>query len=263
MPSSAEIEARIKELAPWHFSIEVLPGVTTTDFNPDGYRQDTGRVGTMDPEEMRPLLQHALPGGLSGKSFLDVRCNGGGYCFIAHELGARLCYGFDVREHWIRQATFVKSVKYGSAETIIFSTADVQKVEIDQQFDLTLFKGVLYHLPDPLHMLIKLCGLTSRVIIIDTVSRNDIPENCIVPNNESLTGLMSGVNGLCWYPGGPEALQPLLAWCGFPFVRTVSRSVGAKTGVRRGRFRMIAARDEAALSAFDPWQRREKTQAAQ
>ena len=205
---------------------------------------------------MRPLLQNILPsGGVSGKSFLDVGCNGGGYCFIAHELGAKDCYGFDVRDHWIRQANFVKSVKYPAADNIHFSVADVQKITLDRKFDVTLFKGVIYHLPDPLHMLIKLCGLTTRTIIIDTVSRNDIPLNCIVPDVEHKTKVMSGVDGLCWYPGGPEALQPLLGWCGFEHVRIVYRSVGAKSGVHRGRFRIIAMRDARDLSTFDAWHR--------
>ena len=256
MQSSAQIEAAVRDLSPWHFVIEVAPGIRTVDFNRKAYKdKDLNNVGMIDPEEMRPLLQHILPGGVHGKSFLDVGCNGGGYCFIAHELGAEVCYGFDVRDHWIRQATFVKSVKYPTAETVRFAVADVQAITLDRKFDVTLFKGVLYHLPDPLHMLIKLCGVTSRAIIVDTVSRNDIPLNCIVPDAEPKTQVMSGVDGLCWYPGGPEALQPLLAWCGFPHVRVVYRQVGAKSGIHRGRFRILAARELDDLSPYDAWRR--------
>jgi tRNA (mo5U34)-methyltransferase len=257
MQPSARIEAAVRDLSPWHFVIEVAPGIRTTDYNLKAYKdRDLNNVGTIDPEEMRPLLERVLPdGGLAGKSFLDVGCNGGGYCFIAHELGAKICHGFDVREHWIRQASFVKSVKYPTATNIHFTVGDVQKITLDQKFDVTLFKGVIYHLPDPLHMLIKLCGVTSRAIIVDTVSRNDIPLNCIVPDVEHKTQVMSGVDGLCWYPGGPEALEPLLAWCGFPHVRVVYRQVGAKSGLHRGRFRIVAAREAGDLSNYDAWQR--------
>ena len=247
----------LTDLAPWHFAIDVAPGIRTTDYNKSDSRKEAefGRVGTIDPEELRPLLENILPGGLKGRAFLDVGCNGGAYCLIAYELGASLCYGFDVREHWIRQAEFLRSLRFPSSPSIKFAVADLQKIDLDRKFDVTLFKGVLYHLADPLHMLMKLCGLTTRSIIVDTVSRNDIPANCIVPGNESVTGIMSGVDGLCWYPGSPDALRPLLAWCGFPHAVTIFHSIGQRDGNRRGRFRIVAAREESDLSALASLQR--------
>src|SRR5262245_36679216 len=105
----SKIEAALRDLAPWHFAIEVMPGIKTVDYNKDSYGDiDLDKVGVINPYEMSPLLQDILPdGGIAGRTFLDVGCNGGGYCFVAHELGAQACYGFDVREHWIRQAEFI------------------------------------------------------------------------------------------------------------------------------------------------------------
>ena len=81
-----------------------------------------------------------------------------------------------------------------------------------QQYDVVLFKGVFYHLPDPIDTLAKLCDLTGRAIIIDSASRSDIPGDCMVPWWESTTHVMSGVDGLAWFPGGPEVIGAILKW---------------------------------------------------
>jgi SAM-dependent methyltransferase len=249
----AYVEARLRDLAPWHFNMEVLPGIRTVDYNKESYGLvDLDKVGIINPSEMSGLLQCLLPdGGIAGKTFLDVGCNGGGYCFVAHELGAKSCSGFDVRDHWIRQAEFIKSVKFPQADTLSFVLKDVKELAPDRQYDVTLFKGVFYHLPDPIAMLNKLCALTGRVIIVDSATRSDIPEECMVPWQESRTHVMSGVDGLGWFPGGPAAVKPILAWSGFPHMRVVQYRTGDKAKRFRGNFRVIAARRESEFAIYD------------
>ena len=247
------VEARLRELAPWHFDMDVLPGIRTAKYNKENYGVvDLDKVGVIDPNEMSGLLQCILPdGGVSGKTFLDVGCNGGGYCFVAHELGAESCSGLDVRDHWIRQAEFIKSIRFPEADSLRFFLKDVKEFAHDQQYDVTLFKGVFYHLPDPISMLNKLCALTSRVVIVDSASRSDIPEECMAPWQESKTHVMSGVDGLAWFPGGPAVIKPMLGWSGFPHMRVVQHKKGGQAERFRGRFRVIAARHESDLSAYD------------
>jgi hypothetical protein len=132
-----------------------------------------------------------------------------------------------------------------------FSTADVKQFAHQQQFEVALFKGVFYHLPDPISMLTKICDLTARAIIVDSASRSDIPGDCMVPWWESTTHVMSGVDGLAWFPGGPEVVGAILKYAGFPHMRVVSHRRGGKDERFRGRFRVIATREESDLSAFD------------
>ena len=253
MHSVANVEAKLRELGPWHFDMDVLPGIRTKQYNQENYGNvDLDKVGVIDPYEMKGLLQTILPdGGIAGKTLLDVGCNAGGYCFVAHELGAKACYGFDVREHWIRQAEFIKSIKYPASKNLQFKLADVKQFVHDQQYDVVLFKGVFYHVPDPITTLAKLCELTTRAIIVDSASRSDIPGECMVPWWESKTHVMSGIDGLAWFPGGPEVIQPILAWSGFPHMRVVQHRKGGPAERFRGRFRVIAARHENDLSAYD------------
>lgn len=250
--SRKRLEETLVDLGPWHFDIEVAPGVRTVDFNKESYAStDRERVASIDPYEMVDLFKAVLPTGVSGKTFLDVGCNGGGYCFVAHELGARACQGFDVRDHWIRQAECVKSLKYPEADSLRFFVEDVTEFAHQRRHDVTLFKGVFYHLPDPIATLNKICALTERAIIVDSASRSDIPADCIAPVQESKTHLMSGVHGLAWFPGGPEAVRPILAWSGFPHMRVVFDRKGHESQRFRGRFRLIATREESDLASYD------------
>jgi tRNA (mo5U34)-methyltransferase len=250
---TTELEHELRALAPWHFEMEVVPGISTISYNKETYGNiDHERVGIKDPYEMKPLFEVILPdGGMAGKTLLDVGCNAGGYCFVAHELGAAACYGFDVRDHWIRQAEFIKSIKYPGCDNIRFNVADVKQFAHEQQYDVALFKGIFYHLPDPISTLAKICSLTRRAIIVDSASRSDIPGDCMVPWWESTTHVMSGVDGFAWFPGGPEVVGAILKWSGFPHMRVVFQQKGNQAERFRGRFRVIAARDERDLASYD------------
>jgi tRNA (mo5U34)-methyltransferase len=247
------IEQKLRELAPWHFDIDVKPGVRTAAFNKESYGNvDLDKVGVINPYEMKQLLEVVLPGGgVAGKTFLDVGCNAGGYCFVAHELGAKACFGFDIRDHWIKQAEFIKSIKYPNLDNLKFNIADVKTFDHAQRYDVTLFKGIFYHLPDPISTTARICELTARAIIVDSASRSDIPGESMAPWQESQTHVMSGVDGLAWFPGGPEVVAPILKWAGFPHYRVVFDRKGGQAERFRGRFRMLATRDAKDLATFD------------
>lgn len=245
MVDRSEILRRAKELSPWHFDFEILPGVKTASFNdptdPDPNRR---QVESIDPSEILPVLRDYYPNGFSGKDVLDVGCNSGGYCFVAHELGARSATGIDVRQHWITQAEWIKSIKYPNAGSAVnFEVGDVRRFLAGQerQFDIVIFKGVFYHLVDPIGTLLDLCDRTREVLLVDTASSDIIPEHCIAPIAESTTHVMSGVDGLAWLPGGPAAIRPILEFKGF-------KSFGVRywlhgiTKAHQGRFRVVASR---------------------
>jgi SAM-dependent methyltransferase len=244
------IPKALVHVTPWHFEIEILPSVWTHTFNKDKYEEKhKHKVRTVNPDDLRKLFKRYYPQGLKGKTFLDVGCNAGGYCFLAHELGADHSYGFDVRDHWIDQANFVREVKYPNASNIKIEVADLKAFTSNTQFDITLFKGVFYHLPDPIHDLLTLCRATRELIILDTATADDVPENCLRPIQESPTRVMSGVDGLAWLPGGPAAVAPILSYAGFPHMRTLRWVHGKDRGRDRGRMRVVAARNKELLRA--------------
>jgi len=243
--TEADILRRAKELSPWHFDFEILPGVKTSSFNDPNHPDPSMRqVESIDPSEIVPILGEYYPSGLSGKEVLDVGCNAGGYCFMALELGARSATGVEVRQHWIDQAEWIKSLKYpNTGDAIRFEVSDLRLflARQNRQFDIVIFKGVFYHLADPIGTLLDLCDATREFLLIDTASSDLIPEHCLAPIAESTTQVMSGVDGLAWLPGGPGAIRPALQFKGFQSIQLVFWRHGI-TQADRGRFRLVASR---------------------
>jgi SAM-dependent methyltransferase len=245
-----ELLAQLKDLAPWHFDLEVAEGVRTSDGNKDDYENDDHQhVSVINPFELEPLLRRIYPEGLAGKRFLDVGCNAGGYCFLAKKLGAASTFGFDIHDHWIRQANFLKETLDIDKRGIGFAVMHLGDLDASKTADITLFKGVFYHIPDPIHDLRCLCDLTQELLILDTMTDPTIPEHCLGSYRESQTHLMSGVDGLRWVPGGPKVVEDILRWGGFTDIRLINQRKEYGDG-RRGRIRLVAARSADLLKTF-------------
>src|SRR6516162_5622959 len=235
---------RVKELAPWHFNIELDYGIRTGDCSePDAADANKRNVATIKPEEMRSFFDKYYHQGLAGKDVLDVACNAGGYCFLAHELGARNVTGFDIREHWLDQAAFIKSVKYPDVKTVTFQSNSAQQFFDNgiKLYDIVIFKGIFYHLADPIHVLTQFCDATREKILVDSDSYDELPVQGPAPTSESRTHVMSGIEGLAWLPGGPKAVDEILRYKGFRSVDVAywRRPEGKNA---RGRFRVIGSR---------------------
>jgi SAM-dependent methyltransferase len=238
------ILARATELSPWHFDHEILPGITTGSFNRADYSDGScNGVATIDPNEMMVFFRKYYPNGLGGKTLLDVACNSGAYCFLAHTLGVKRAVGVEVRQRWLDQAEFVRSIKYPGSSNVEFHRQEIQEYlcSANDSFDITIFKGIFYHLPNPIGVLDKVCEMTRETILIDTASSENVPETCLTPISESVTHVMSGVNGLGWLPGGPAAIRPILKYKGFAFIEVQFFRRGI-SNAGRGRFRIIGSR---------------------
>ncbi len=241
----------LRQLAPWHFDVELLEGLRTRDGNRQRYAgRNLNNIVVIDPNELAPLLKRIYPGGLQGKTFLDVGCNSGGYSIVAKRLGAELAVGFDAREHWIRQANFL--AQHLHLEGIQFIRSDLYDFNTDRHFDVCLFKGILYHLPDPVTGLRHVADMTREVIIIDTETDGTRGDLCLRPHREGHTHLMSGVHGLAWWPSGPDLIAMVLNWLGFQDTREIFwDKKNVKGRDNPGRCRIIGARSAAVLDNFD------------
>ena len=98
---------------------------------------------------------------------------------------------------------------------------DLPKLRLEP-FDITLFKGIFYHLPDPVAGLKMAADLTREVLIVDTNARVDLPDGMLAVQQEAIEHPMSGVYGLNWVPTGPEVMTRILNWMGFTETRLTS-----------------------------------------
>ena len=206
----------------------------------------------VNPFSMRNLFKKVYRQGFHGKSFMDIGCNGGGYCILANELGADYVYGFDVRQQWVDQCIFLRDKIYKvSPEKMHFDVSHIHDLEkMDRKFDITLFKGVLYHIPDPIHSLKTVCDMTNEVLILNTAGSLEAPADCLKVFFEDPDSSMAGIDNMAWLPGSPQVLRHILEWCGFKYSRVYQR-IQYPDRPHMQRIGLIAAREEKLLRAYE------------
>ena len=131
------IRARADALGPWFHNMN-LKGVWTAPHH---------FLGDYPGAKFRRFAD-ALPADLSGKSVLDIGCNGGFYAIEMKRRGAARVLGIDFDEDYLAQARFAAAVTGQEIEFAKLSVYDLGA--LGEQFDLVIFMGVLYHLRHPL-----------------------------------------------------------------------------------------------------------------
>lgn len=254
----SELKEEIIRLGPWHHDVQVTPEISTNVFleAPEGTYNDSSRPSFINPRDhLANTIRKIYPEGLEGRSFLDCACNAGGYCFLAKDLGASECFGFDARKHWIDQAHFLAKNRVCPTDGVRFEELDLYdlpKLGLEP-FDITLFKGLFYHLPDPITGLKLAADLTREVIIVNTATWNDLPDGMLAIAEEGTEALMTGVHGLSWFPTGPDVLIRILRWMGFVETRlVVSHTQHENLPPKLGRLEIIASRKEGLLEGLEP-----------
>jgi tRNA (mo5U34)-methyltransferase len=249
--STDELREEIIRLGPWHHDIDVRDGITTRVSEGTRYR-GRGQVQMLNwkPEFTR-RMKRVYPDGFEGRSVMDCSCNCGECLFWAKELGAGRCFGSDVREHWINQARFLLEHREGPKDEIEIRVCDLYDLpELGlEPFDVGLFHGVYYHLPDPIRGLQIAAEMTKELLAVTTSTAAGLDDGVLKVGEESKTGVLSGVYGLHWLPSGPKVIERQLEWMGFPHTRVTFWR--RKTRRNRGRLSMLAAREEETFAAFD------------
>lgn len=254
--TAAELREQVIRLGPWHIDVEITPEVSTRAFleaPPGTYPDSLGGVAFHDPHDgFLRRLHRVFPRGLEGRTVLDCACNCGAYLFYAKEAGAGRCVGFDVREHWIRQARFLAEHRRQPSDGMSFEVFDLYDLASRDvgRFDVTFFLGIFYHLPDPVTGLKLAADLTDELLVLNTASKAGHTDGELVADEESETKLMSGAYGLCWYPTGPVVLTRILNWLGFPEVRCSVWRHAPRQRAELDRIEVLAARTP---GFFDDW----------
>jgi tRNA (mo5U34)-methyltransferase len=254
--TAAQLREEVIRLGPWHMDVEITPEVSTSAFldaPPDAYPDSYGPISFHSPHDgFLRRLHRIFPQGLEGRSVLDCACNCGAYLFYAKEAGAGRCVGFDIREHWIKQARFLAEQRRQPTDDMRFEVCDLYdlpKLALGR-FDVTFFFGIFYHLPDPVSGLKIAADMTDDLLILNGATKVGYPDGLMVAERESPTRLMSGTYGLCWFPTGPRVLEQILNWLGFPEVRCSVWRHAPRQRDDLDRIELIAARRP---GFFDDW----------
>ena len=132
-----DIRQQAEALGPWFHNID-LGGVWTA---PDHFLGDY-------PAVKWASFADAIPQDLTGKTVLDIGCNGGFYSIEMKKRGAERVLGIDFDEDYLAQARFAAQVTGHDIEFRKLSVYDVGALA--ERFDVVLFMGVFYHLRHPL-----------------------------------------------------------------------------------------------------------------
>lgn len=133
-----QLRRRVEALGPWFHNIDLGGGVWTA---PGHFLGDYPAV------KWRRFCD-ALPRDLSGRTVLDIGCNGGFHALELKRRGAARVVGIDTDERYLAQARFAAEVTGVEIEFHRLSAYDVGA--LGERFDLVLFMGVFYHLRHPL-----------------------------------------------------------------------------------------------------------------
>ncbi len=109
------------------------------------------------------------------------------------------------------------------------------------QFDITLFKGIFYYLPDPITGLRIASELTREVLLFNTQTAWGFPDGFLRPGRENAVRLMSGTYGLNWRPTGPRTLILVLKWLGYDSSKLVFHQQNLNNP-RLGRMEIVASK---------------------
>jgi tRNA (mo5U34)-methyltransferase len=183
-------------------------------------------------EEVWPPFLRALPEDLGGCSVLDVGANAGFFSLQTKLLGAGRVLGVEFWPEYLRQAELCRQV-WGL--DIEYRNLDAHRIDtiVDEEFDLVVFLGVLYHLKHPFYVIEQIGRLCRDAVLIETEIIADDPANsaCVrlgplgqVKSVRSPAGIMKffetdEANGDAsnWWAPDRECLLGMLRVAGFKY----------------------------------------------
>jgi len=247
----ADLRAQVEALR-WHHRIDLGDGITTPGL-----------------ADRLPELERTLPD-LTGRSVLDIGAWDGYYSFLAERRGAarvvaldHYVWGIDMvarNRHWAECAArgelpdtardeidfwhddlpgrrgfdLAREVLDSRVEPVV---ADFMRTDLEVlgRFDVVLYLGVLYHMPEPLTALRRLRAVTGEVAVIETEAVH-VPQY----RDEKLLRFFAAdelhLDFGNWYAPSEAALHGLCRAAGFARVETTMGpppAPPALTGLRR------------------------------
>jgi tRNA (mo5U34)-methyltransferase len=161
MPTLTDSPVRndVRRLGPWFHNLHLPDGTQTC---PDHW------LGDFPSFKWLQLAPH-VPDDLAGWSCLDIGCNAGFYTFELAKRGATVL-GIDFDDRYLAQARWAAG-QFDVRGRVRFERMQVYDLaRLDEQFDLALFMGVLYHLRYPMLGLDLVCQRVRRLMIFQTLT---------------------------------------------------------------------------------------------
>lgn len=184
---SAVLRSKIASRSFWHHQIELAPGITAPGMN-----------------DCRATLQHLeLPANMAGMRVLDLGAAEGYFTFECEGRGASELIAIDYNPPEHTGFTMCAELFGSKARHVLDSLYNLRPQRYGH-FDVILFLGILYHLPDPLlalHIVRDLCR-PSALVLIETHITDTVlvePDGTRLPLTEDMQRVLQRVPMMQFY----------------------------------------------------------------
>jgi tRNA (mo5U34)-methyltransferase len=204
MSATATMQDELKKIN-WFHKINLGNGITTP-----GVDDTPTKLG-----------QVRLPDTLMGKTVLDIGAWDGFFSFEAERRGARRVVALD---GGVWRVDSIGKAGFEFARKVLDSKVEDAEMEVSEisverlgRFDLVLFLGVLYHLPDPVASFLKVASVAAHDIIVEThvdMVEHAVPSIAFYPYDEC-AGDPSN-----WCGPNRAAVEGMLKLAGFKTIKS-------------------------------------------
>ena len=155
---------RIAALAPWFHNLHLPSGHQTAPDHP---------LGDFPAFKWEQIAPH-VPADLRGTRALDVGCNAGFHSFQLAARGASVL-AIDMDERYLEQARWAADQLDPERRVEFRRTQVYELAGLDEQFDLIVFMGVLYHLRHPLLAIDAVAERLAGLMVFQTLTMPGAP----------------------------------------------------------------------------------------
>jgi len=209
----------VQSFAFWYHRIYLGHGIYTLE------------PGPSFPEIVWRKFSPAFPGDLQGASILDVGCNAGYFSIQAKLRGAGRVVGLETIPDYLKQAEICRQIWGVDIE---YKALDAHQLgTLNEQFDIVVFTGILYHLKNPLQVLEDVGQVCRDAVIVETEVISDNNKNVVYARQGQFgqtkitacaQGMMKFVeknelngDGSNWWIPDAECVKGMLRTAGFNY----------------------------------------------
>jgi len=238
-----EVPGGIAELGPWFHNLHLPDGRETAPDHP---------LGDFPAFKWRQI-EDCLPANLAGARALDIGCNAGFYAFQLAARGAEVL-ALDLDEHYLEQGRWASQHLDPEGRVEFRQGSVYDLVDVEGDFEVVLFMGVLYHLRYPLLALDLVAGKVAGRLVLQTLT---MPGDDPIETPEDLE---IDERGRLAEPGWPRAAfvehrlagDPTNWWAAdVACVEAMARSAGLRVVERPGHEIWLCEREEEGDHARD------------
>ena len=161
----SDIERLVHGLGPWHFLIELEPGVFTIPrLHWIGLWHNVVAQDYVS-RTLPPLLAQLNDSDPNHTSVIDIGCNEGWLSLLLFRLGFKRIVGIDPQPANIRKAKFLK--EHFHMTNVDFICVNAEQFSPSEDFDYAIMLGVINHVHDPVGILENIYSYTKKHLILD------------------------------------------------------------------------------------------------